>query len=348
MKFKHFMMATAMLVFSGCGGSEKLEAPPVEPTSVLKPVVIGLSLSGDRLARWKMDEQIIRDRARELGASVVSLSANENSDIQNDQAENLIIQGVDILLVVPHDAEKSSKIVEMAHNAGISVIAYDRIIRHCALDYYVSFDNVKVGRYQALGVIAALDPNRKNRLAYIGGSPKDANSALLKQGAMKVLKPLLKKRRVTLELETFTKDWSSQNAYLDLTKFLSEGGSVDGIIAANDSTASGVIQALAKQGLSGIPVSGQDAELAACQRLVQGTQTMTVYKPLRLLGNTAVDLAMQVVRGLPVETSSSVNNGLRPVPSILLESIPVTRANLNDTVIRDGFHSYDDVYGIRP
>jgi ABC-type xylose transport system substrate-binding protein len=212
----------------------------------------------------------------------------------------------------------------------------------------VSFDNVKVGEYQAEGVIAALDPDRTNRLAYIGGSSVDANSTQLKQGTMKVLKPLLKSGKVSLELETFTTDCSAQNAYQDMKQFLDEGGQVDGVIAANDATASGVIQALHEHDLFSIPVSGQDAELGACQRVAQGFQTMTVYKPIDQLGRMAAEMAVQVARGLPVPVNALVNNGLYDIPSVLLESISVTRENLNDTVIRDGFHTHDDVFGAHP
>ena len=336
-----------MALLTGCS-DPKIPPSPAGPDAETQPVMIGLSQGGVRLERWKKDEQSIVNRARELGATVITLTALENPELQNNQAENLIIQGIDVLVVVPQDSEKSARIVELAHQAGIPVIAYDRIIRHCALDYYVSFDNVKVGEYQATGVLAALDPDRTNRLAYIGGSSVDANSAQLKQGAMQVLKPLLKSGKITLELETFTVDWSVQNAYQDMKQFLNAGGRVDGVIAANDATAGGVIQALCEHGLPSIPVSGQDAELGACQRVAQGTQVVTVYKPIDQLGRMAAEMAVQVVRGLPVPINASVNNGFHDVPSVLLESIPVTRETLNDTVVRDGFHKYEAVFGTPP
>ncbi len=347
MKPKQFAWAAALAALAGCGGSES-PPPPAAPDAASQPVMIGFSQGGVRLERWIKDEQSIINRARELGASVLSLTALENPDLQNNQAENLIIQGVDVLVVVPQDSEKSARIIELAHKAGIPVIAYDRIIRNCALDYYVSFDNVKVGEYQAAGVIAALDPDRTNRLAYIGGSPVDANSAQLKQGAMRVLQPLLASGKATLELETFTADWSAQNAYQDMKNFLDAGGRVEGVVAANDATASGVIQALHEYGLPALPVSGQDAELGACQRVAQGTQIVTVYKPIDQLGRMAAEMAVQVARGLPVPVNASVNNGFHDVPSVLLESISVNRENLNDTVVRDGFHTHAEVFGGHP
>ncbi len=339
------LLVVLLALLAGCGGPEQTPPRAAPAGNAERPVLIGFSLGGIRMERWKKDEQIIVQRAQELGARIISLSANENPDLQIDHGENLVIQGVDVLLVIPQDAEKTAAIVERAHQAGIPVVAYDRIIRNCALDYYVSFDNEAVGAYQAEGVLAALDASRTNRLVYIGGSPVDNNSHLLKQGAMRVLGPGLANGALTLELETFTPDWSTQKAYLDMKRFLEDGGQVDGVIAANDATASGVIQALQERGLTHIPVSGQDAERVACQRVAQGTQAVTVYKPLHRLGHAAVDAAIRAARGQPVPTNATVNNGFHDVPSILLASIPVTRSNLVDTVVRDGFHSYEDIFG---
>ncbi len=338
----------AAMMFSGCGSSDPPESKAIESTNSLKPVLIGFSLGGVRMERWKKDEKFIELRAEELGAKVMGLSANDNADLQNSQAENLIMQGVDVLLVVPQHAEESAQIVDIAHQAGVKVIAYDRIIQNCALDYYVSFDNEKVGEYQARGVVQALDLSRTNHLIYIGGSPVDNNSHQLKKGAMKVLEPLIQSGKVVLELETFTTDWSLQNAYLDTQEFLKKGIPVQGVIAANDATAAGALQALQEHGLMGIPISGQDAELSACQRVAQGTQTVTVYKPLQALACMAVDMAVKVARGEPLVPNAAVNNGFHDVPSVLLESIPVHRKNLNETVIQDGFHSYEAVFGVSP
>ncbi len=347
MKCGVYLVMVAAVMMSGCGSSDPPESKSADFTNSSKPVLIGFSLGGVRMERWKKDEQYIELRARELGAKVMGLSANDNADLQNSQAENLIMQGVDVLLVVPQNAEESAKIVDLAHQAGIQVIAYDRIIKNSALDYYVSFDNEKVGEYQARGVLQALDLSRTNHLIYIGGSPVDNNSHQLKKGTMKVLEPLIQSGQVVLELETFTDDWSLQNAYLDTQKFLQKRIPVDGVIAANDATAAGALQALQENGLVGIPISGQDAELSACQRVAQGTQTVTVYKPLQSLARMAVDMAVKVARGEVLVPNAVVHNGFYDVPSILLESIPVHRKNLNETVIQDGFHSYESVFGVK-
>lgn len=348
-RFRIWIVLAALAAGTGCGRNDSPPGTPTRPeANGARPILIGFSMGGIRMERWQKDEQIIVQRAQERGARIISLSANENPDLQNDQAENLLIQGVDVLLVVPHSAEQSAVIVERAHEAGIPVVAYDRIIRNCPLDYYVSFNSEKVGEYQARGVLDHLDLSRTNRLAYIGGSPVDNNSHLLKQGALNVLGPGLADGSLVLALDTFTTDWSAQNAYLDMQRFLEGGGNVDGVIAANDATASGVIQALHEFGRTNLPVSGQDAERSACRRILAGTQTLTVYKPLRRLGHAAVDVAIRAARGQPVQTNAAVHNGYHDVPSILLESIPVTRDNLAETVIRDGFHSHEAVFGPPP
>ena len=345
MKSSSLACAFLAAILAGCGNKDDAPPPPPSPS----PITIGFSMGGVRMERWKKDEKILIDRARSMGVQVISLMAVENPDLQNDQAENLIVQGVDVLLVLPKDSEKSARIVEMAHKANVPVIAYDRIILDSPLDYYVTFDNEKVGEYQARGVVDALPPDaRPARIAYVGGSPADNNSVLLKRGSMRVLAPLVDSGAVSIVLETSTKDWSAQNAYLDFKAFLDAGGRADGVVAANDATASGVVQALAECGIQGVPVSGQDAELTACQRVARGTQALTVYKPLAKLGEVAVDLAVRVARGLPVKTNASIHNRHRDVPSIFLESIPVTRDNLADTVVRDGFHSFEDVFGYKP
>lgn len=327
-----------------CACREEPERKNAAPNK--EPLVIGLSMGGVRMERWRKDETIIMDTASELGASVVSYSANENAALQNEQAENLIIQGVDVLIVIPYDSEAASKIIPIAHAAGVPVIAYDRLINHCDLDYYISFDNEKVGEYEALHVLNRLDPSRRNRVAYIGGSDKDNNSHLFRKGSMKLLQTAVSNGLVEIVGDTFTENWSAQNAYADMKRILEKHPDVDGVVAANDATASGVIQALADMNLAGkVPVSGQDAELGACRRIVNGTQVVTVYKPLSKLGRAAVELAIALARGTPVNVNSTVFNGTRDVPSILLESVAVTRDNIQQTIIQDGFHSYQDIYG---
>jgi D-xylose transport system substrate-binding protein len=307
-----------------------------------KGVVIGLSLGTLREERWATDRDLFIERAEQLGAEVTVQSANSDADLQNTQIENFISQGVKIIVIVPQDGEKVASVVQKAHEAGVKTIAYDRLIKDSDLDLYISFDNIKVGEMEAEGVVKAVG---KGNFAYIGGSPSDNNAFLVKEGSMKVLNPKIKKGDITLVLDEFTQNWSADIAYKTMKNYLAGGGSVDAVVAANDGTAFGVIQALKEKGLDGkVPVSGQDAELSACQRIIEGTQTVTVYKPIKSLAYKAAELAIDLATGKKIKTTTVTNNGKIDVPSYLLAPTSVNKENMMDTVIKDGFHTYDEVY----
>ncbi|WP_025027291.1 D-xylose ABC transporter substrate-binding protein [Caldalkalibacillus mannanilyticus] len=308
-----------------------------------KKIKIGFSLSTLAEERWQRDRDYFVAKAEELGAEVLVQGANGDDTKQLAQAENLISQGVDILVVVPNNADVSAAIVEKAHAEGIKVISYDRLIRNSDVDLYVSFDNERVGEMQA-EAITKLAP--KGNYVYIGGSDTDNNALLFKKGAMNVLQPLIDSGDIKLVYEQWTKDWNPANALSNMENALTANqNNIDAIVAANDGTAGGVIQALAAQGLAGqVPVSGQDAELAATQRIVEGTQSMTVYKPIKLLAEKIAELAVKMAQGQDPGADKVVNNGKIDVPSILLDPIAVTKENLDDTIIADGFHSKEDVY----
>jgi D-xylose transport system substrate-binding protein len=235
-----------------------------------------------------------------------------------------------------------ARIVEMAHKAGIKVVAYDRLIKNSDLDYYISFDNVKVGELQAQAV---LDKVSQGKIAYIGGSADDNNATLLREGSMRVLGPKIKSGDISVVVDSFTPDWKPEEAYKTMKAYLGVNKTIDGVVAANDGTAFGVIQALTEYGLAGkVPVSGQDAEMGACQRVVAGTQTVTVYKPIKLLAFKAAEVAVAVARGEKVQMNTTINNGKVDVPAYFLTPIAVTQANMMQTVIKDGYQSQDDVY----
>lgn len=308
-------------------------------------LVIGLSLGTLRSERWVQDRDHFVAHAQELGAEVIVYSANEDPDEQNRQAENLILQGVDVLVVVSEDSAKASAIVDVAHKAGIKVIAYDRLIQNPELDYYVSFDNVKVGESEAQKV---LDVVSKGDFAYIGGSPTDNNAFLVKEGSMHVLQPYIDSGDINLVFDEFSDDWKQEVAYAHLKDYLKTHGSVDAVVAANDSTAAGAIQALEEVGLAGkVPVSGQDASLGAIQNIIAGKQTVSVYKPIRDLAYKAAEMAIVVAKGESYVTNSTVDNGGTATPAYLLDVVAVTKENIDATVIKDGFHKREEVYGTR-
>lgn len=303
---------------------------------------IGFSLGDLREERWQRDRDIFVAEAKKLGAYVQVASANSNATVQNTQIENMISQGMDIIVVAPYDSEKTAEIVASAHKANIKIISYDRLIKNADVDFYISFDNVKVGNLEAQGIV---DVKNKGNFAYIGGAPTDNNATLLKIGSMAVLDPLIKDGSIKIVIDKFTKDWAPEEAYATIKKYLDDGGKLDAVVAANDGTAFGVIRALKEHNLDGkVPVSGQDAELSACQRIIQGTQTLTVYKPIQSLASKAAEIAVSMAnKGTPI-SNNVTNNGKTDVPSFYLDPILVTKSNMDSTVIKDGFHSRSQVY----
>ncbi|RUS42646.1 D-xylose ABC transporter substrate-binding protein [Cohnella sp. AR92] len=306
-------------------------------------IKIGFSLDSFQEERWLKDRDLFKSTAEALGAEVSTMAAGGDDAKQISQAETLITQGVDILVIVPHNAEATAAIVKKAHLSGIKVLAYDRLVKNSEVDLYVSFDNEKVGELQARA-ITKLVP--KGKYVYIGGADTDNNAHLFKQGVFNVLQPLIDRGDITVVYDQWTKDWAPANALLNMREALrANGDQIDAVIAANDATATSVVQALTEAGLAGkIPVAGQDADLAAAQRIVVGTQTMTVYKPIKQLADTAAELAVKLARGESVQTDKKVNNGKTEVPSVLLSPIAVDTSNIDNTVIADGFHSREDVY----
>jgi len=342
------MKKTALLAFLGIitlsvlGAIIKASLPTALPQKQENRIRIGFSLGDLREERWQKDRDLFVEAAKKEGAFVQVTSAKSNALTQNAQIENLISQGVDVLVIAPYDSEKVSEIIPLAHKANIKVISYDRLIRNADVDFYVTFDNVKVGMMEAQGITKV---KNKGNFAYIGGAPTDNNASLLRKGSMEILDPLIKKGDIKLVIDQFMTDWKPEEAYKTIKTYLAEGGKIDAIIAANDGTALGAIRALKEFGLDGkIPVSGQDAELSACQRIVEGTQTLTIYKPLSLLANKAAEIAVSLAKGEKPISNNSTFNGKLDVPSFFLDSTLVTKTNMESTVIKDNFHSKNEIY----
>jgi D-xylose transport system substrate-binding protein len=307
-------------------------------------LIIGMSMDTLKEERWQKDRDIFSAKVKEMGGEVKVLAANGDDATQMSQAEQLISQGVDVLVVIPHNAEATAPIVDKAHKEGIKVISYDRLIKNSEVDYYISFDNVRVGEMQAQAVTSKVG---KGNFVYIGGADTDNNAHMFKEGAMKVLNPLKDKGDIKIVYDQFSKDWKPEEALKNMENALTANkNNIQAVVAANDGTAGGAIQALAAQGLAGkIPVSGQDADLAAVQRIAEGTQTMTVYKPIKSIATKAAEMAVALAKdGKVADAGKKVNNGKIDVPSILLDPIAVDKSNLADTVIKDGFHKLEDVY----
>lgn len=329
---------------STSGTAPATTQPPATAPDANKKIVIGFSMDTLKEERWQRDRDLVVAKGKELGVEVIVQAANGDDALQISQAENMLTQGVNVLLVAPHNGKSAATIVEAAHKAGVPVIAYDRLIRDSDLDLYISFDNVRVGEMQAKYLT---DRKPKGNYVLIGGAPTDNNAHLFRDGQMKVLKPLVDKGDIKIVADQWAKDWQPEQALKITENALTQANNqVDAVVASNDGLAGAAIQALAEQKLAGkVLVSGQDAELAACQRIAAGTQSMTVYKPIKALADKAAEVAVKLAKKQPHgEKTQGLNNGKIDVPSILLDPVMVDKDNLVSTVIADGYQKLEQVY----
>ena len=343
------VLTVCLVMLFGCSdpsAPKKNEAG--NDTAATQKIKIGLSMDSLRVERWQKDRDIFTAEAEKLGAEVIVQSADGDERRQNEQAENMITQGVDVLVVIPKDSVAAAQIVQTAQAEGVKVIAYDRLIRESEPDLYISFDNEKVGYLQA-EYLHRQKP--KGNYFLLGGAPTDNNAQLLRKGQMRALQAAIDSGdiRLVADGQHWAVNWDPRDALKKAEQVLTQTNNrVDAVVASNDGTAGGVIQALEGQNLAGtVLVSGQDAELAACQRIVKGTQTMTVYKPIHLIATKAAQAAVALAKGEKIaEATQTVNNGKIDVPSILLTPIQVDKDNLDEVVIKDGFHTREAVYQV--
>jgi D-xylose transport system substrate-binding protein len=306
-------------------------------------VRIGLSMDTLKEERWQHDRDLFVARAQELGAEVLVQAANGDDKIQNQQAENLLTQGVDVLVVIPHNGEVAASIVDSAKRQNVPVIAYDRLIRNSEPDLYISFDNEKVGEMQADYL---MERAPKGNYVLIGGAPTDNNAMMFRSGQMKALKSSVDHGDIKIVANEWARDWLASEALKHAENSLTLlHNDIVAIVASNDATAGGAIQALEEQKLAGkVFVSGQDADLPALQRIVAGTQSMTVYKPVALLARRAAETAVSLAKHEKIEATSTVNNGKIDVPSVLLQPVIVDKDNIVDTVAKDGYQKIEEIY----
>ena len=302
---------------------------------------IGFSIDDLRVERWTRDRDFFIAAAEKQGAKVFVQSAYASEQRQISQIENLISRGVDVLVIVPFNATVLNNTVKEAKKAGIKVLSYDRLILGADIDAYISFDNEKVGEMQAEGV-TKVQP--KGNYYLLGGAPTDNNAKILREGQMKVLDPLVKSGAVKIVGQQWTNEWLASNAQSIIENALTANkNNIQGIVASNDGTAGGAIAALNGQKLAGkVAVSGQDADLAAIKRIKAGTQTMTVYKPIKTIATEAANMAVDLVQGKTPKFTSKMNNGKADINTVLLTPTMLTKKNV-DLVVQDGFYTQAQV-----
>ncbi|HEY6388173.1 MAG TPA: substrate-binding domain-containing protein [Candidatus Acidoferrum sp.] len=306
------------------------------------PLKIGYLMDSLKVERWQTDLDTFQKRAKELGAEVLVETAEGDDDLQLQQSQKLVDSGAKVLVLVPHDTDKAARIVNAAKARHVPVLCYERLVRNSDVDFFVGSNAEVIGELQA-STLARLAP--KGNYVLIGGSPADSNAKVLRDGQLRVLKPLVDRGEVRIISDGWAKDWDPAQAYAIMSQAIdSTKGNLTAVVASNDGTAGGAIQALEEHKLAGkVLVSGQDADLAAIIRILDGTQTMTVYKPIGLQARTAAEAAVSLAGGRPVKNAVSVGNGSRTVQAILLSPVLVTKDNVRQTVIKDGFQNLETI-----
>ncbi len=322
MNIKHKIVAGALLATFG---------------SFAMAQVVGVSWSNFQEERWKTDEKAIKDQLAKLGGSYISADAASSPEKQLADVDGLIAKGAKALIILAMDKDAIIPALAKAKAKGIPVVAYDRLIESPEV-FYITFDNKEVGRAQARAVLAA---KPKGNYAMIKGSPIDPNSNFLREGQGEVLADAIKKGDIKIVGEEYTEGWKPENAQKNMEQILTKtGNKVDAVVASNDGMAGGVVAALSARGIKGVPVSGQDGDHGALNRVALGTQTVSVWKDSRDLGREAATAAVALANGKKVEGAITFNGGEKKVAmqAMLLKPIPVTRDNL-DVVIKGGWIS---------
>ena len=349
------IMALIMIVslLAACG-------PKAAPAA--EKVKVGLSFSDFATERWKNEADLMTKLLNDKGYDVIVQEANHDVKLQNDQIDNMISQGVKGLIVIAEDGDAAVTAVDKAADAGVKVIAYDRLIKTSKIAAYLSFNNTEVGRQEALGVMTALGipgstewtKDNPAKIVLSGGSPTDNNAILVRQGQMEIIQPYLDEGIITVVADQWVDNWDAATAEKMMENILTaQQNKIDGVIASNDGTALGELQAMKAQGLAGVvPISGQDATADGCNSIVKGEQTVSVYKDIRLLSPKAVDMMDALLKGQAVSdlkeytlaelTNDDTKTG--NVQALFLPVVQVTKDNVYDLIVKSGFQSYDDVY----
>ncbi len=339
------MLVTNLLLvaFTLSGCNEKKSESGETQANESDKILIGLSMADLKEERWQRDRDYFVSKAKELGADVIVQDAGGDPNAQLRQCDALLAKGVKLLVVIPKNADAARPIVQNAKTYKVPVISYDRLIGNAPVDLYLSFNNVVVGEIQAKAIMEKVP---SGNYLILKGDPGDKNSDMIHQGHMNIIKEAIGKKEINVVVNQYCDKWMRSEAQRIAADALSKH-KIDAIIASNDGTASGAIAALKDKGLAGkIPVSGQDADLQACQNVAKGLQTVTVYKPIKQLAEIAAAEAVKKIKeGSFSPPNSNIKNGPFDVPVLFLPPIPVTKENLKETVIKDGFHSEKDVFG---
>lgn len=328
-----------LMVLTSCTNADSSKDTGTSETD--EKIQIGMSFDSFVIERWQRDRDVFVSTAKELGAEVNVQNANGDLEEQKKQIDYFIKKGMDVIVIICIDSEGLKDSVEKAKSAGIKVIAYDRLLTDSDVDLYISFDNTEVGTMMAEELVNSGLVCRS--VLMLGGSPTDSNVPMVEDG----FRFVMRRYNVTI-LDSFHADgWLAELAADYVYDNMDIVAKADAIMCGNDDIASRVVPALAEKRLAGkILVVGQDADLEACQRIVEGTQLMTVYKPVERLAQRAAECAVALAMGEEIsgDDVKMIENGEFRIPYVGLEPISVTEKNMNEIIINSGFHLKEDVY----
>lgn len=325
-----------LISLSACGSApaESSDAPKMQNDNI----EIGLSIDSLVIERWSRERDLFVSKAGELGAEVNVQNANGEISEQIKQIEYFIDKGVDVIVIIAIDDLSLKDVCAKAKKAGIKIIAYDRLLRDADVDLYISMDNEKVGELMAQYIVKSIGST--GTIIQIKGSPTDNNVAMVQDGFEKVLS----KTDIEVDYAEYSDNWVAENGFVVTSKYLAEGKVPDAIMCGNDNLAANAIKALIENRLGGeVCVVGQDADLEACQRIVEGTQYMTVYKPVEKLAKMAAEMAVDLANGTDIGVGERINDGTNDVPYMKLTPIAVTKENM-DEVITGKYHMRNEIY----
>ncbi|MEJ7624842.1 MAG: substrate-binding domain-containing protein [Pyrinomonadaceae bacterium] len=334
---------TAMLLLLGsmaaCGGESGSRTE-----SGAKKIKIGFAMDTLKEERWQRDQDAFKAHCVKMDVECVITVADNKADKQANDVDNLLTQKVDVLVIAPHDATQAASMVDKAKAQGVPVISYDRLINSDKIDLYISHQVPVIGKKIAE---YALQKVPTGNYVMVYGASTDNNAVIMKKAQLEVLQSAIDSKAITVVADNFMTDWKPEEALRMAENALTKNDDkVAAFVVSNDGMAGGVVSALEKKGLAGkVLVTGQDAAGDALQRIAEGKQTMTVYKPIIPLANAAVESAIKLAKKEALTTSPFMNDTLgKSVPSILLEVTTVDKNNLMDTVVKDGFAKYEDIY----
>ncbi len=339
-------MGLVMVTLVGCGNSNGVRDNTAETKSDSNDkIIVGVALPTAQEERWVRDKEAIEAAAEEMGIEVLVQVANNDSDKQYSQIENLVAQGVDAIMFTPVDTGAVSNVIQNAHDEGIIVVNYDRMPSDCYLDAAVKYDDVRNGELIASAVAKTVSEG--NYVILNGDKSSGASVVMLHDGMVSQIQNYIDAGDVTIVADQYCKEWKAEEAMAYMENILSENkNQISAVLAMNDGIASGAIRALDAQGLAGkVPVSGMDAELSAAQRIIAGTQTSTLFKDTKELAKLALQTTVALVKGEDPGLTDTENNGYMDVPIRGLDAIVVTKDNLDEILIDGGYMTHEEVYG---